>query len=159
MPVEYVAGDLFLSGAQALAHGCNCRGRMGAGIAVEFKRRFPEMYHEYRRRCRAGEFTPGNYYLEKATQPWVLNLATQSTKAGAQQEFIETCFHSLAERYAEEGITSIAMPRIAAGLGGLRWQDVKLLIDEILGPLPIPIHVFEEFVEGVAPAEGALDHV
>ena len=64
MPVRYIAGDLFANrvGAQALAHGCNCPGSMGAGIAVGFRDRYPEMYAEYRRRCKTSprELNPGD---------------------------------------------------------------------------------------------------
>ncbi len=55
MPIRYVAGDLFANDyqAQALAHGCNCQGSMGAGIAVGFREHYPAMYEEYHRRCKA----------------------------------------------------------------------------------------------------------
>jgi O-acetyl-ADP-ribose deacetylase (regulator of RNase III) len=70
MPVETVKGDLFANRfkAQALAHGCNCQGSMGAGIATGFRDRYPEMYAEYRRRCKAQprEFNPGDAWLWKA---------------------------------------------------------------------------------------------
>jgi O-acetyl-ADP-ribose deacetylase (regulator of RNase III) len=69
MPVHYISGDLLTNGvgAQALAHGCNCRGSMGAGIAAGFRERYPEMYEEYRRRCKATprEFNPGDVFLYK----------------------------------------------------------------------------------------------
>ena len=77
MPVRFVSGDLFLSRAQTLPHGVNCRGRMGAGIALDFRRRFPEMFEEYRRRCRQGTLRPGGALLWTQNDPWVLNLATQ----------------------------------------------------------------------------------
>lgn len=67
MPIRFVSGDLFSNAfrAKAFAHGCNCRGSMAAGIAVGFKERYPEMYEEYRRRCKAKprEFNPGDVFL------------------------------------------------------------------------------------------------
>jgi hypothetical protein len=82
MPIQFVAGDLFANrfGAWALAHGCNCQGSMGAGIATGFRDRYPAMYAEYRRRCKAQphQFNLGDAFLWKADdQPWVFNLATQ----------------------------------------------------------------------------------
>ena len=150
MPIKYVSGDLFLTEAQTLAHGCNCRGRMGAGVAREFKARFPGMFKEYRRRCHSGEFQTGGYYLEKKTTPWVLNLATQADLGGATLEYVSACFAAVAANFEEEGITSLAMPRIAAGLGHLEWDDV---IEEHLGVLPIPVIVYEKFISGVAADE------
>ena len=60
MPIEFVSGDLFDNAydAQAFAHGCNCQGSMGAGIAKTFRARYPEMYDEYSRRCKAQPLYP-----------------------------------------------------------------------------------------------------
>src|SRR5690349_5195726 len=82
MPIQFVSGDLFANrcGAQALAHGCNCQGSMGAGIATGFRDRYAEMYAEYRRRCKAKprEFSLGDAWLWKdEKKPWVFNLGTQ----------------------------------------------------------------------------------
>src|SRR2546423_10973283 len=96
MPIEFVAGDLFANrfGAQALAHGCNCQGSMGAGIAKGFRERYPQMYEAYRRRCKAQprRFNLGDAWLWKAEdRPWVFNLATQEGywHARASHEAIE----------------------------------------------------------------------
>ncbi len=149
MPVVFCKGDLFLSGAQTLAHGCNCRGVMGAGIAVAFKKRFLDMFERYKHVCTFGEFTPGKAYVDKKCTPWVLNLATQWAFSGAELKFIKQTFQWIADKYQEEEITSIAMPQIGAGYGGLNWHSVKELITDILHPLPIPIYVYEKFVLGV----------
>lgn len=90
-------------------------------------------------------FEPGGYFLKKDSEPWVLNLATQDSRGGAEIEFVEECLENFTDYYKEEGITSLAIPRIAAGLGGLEWEDVKELLNEVLGPLPIPIYVYENF--------------
>src|SRR3982750_606755 len=70
MPIKFVSGDLFENGlhAQAFAHGCNCQGSMGAGVAKTFRARYPEMYEEYRQRCKAEPrlFNLGDCWLWKA---------------------------------------------------------------------------------------------
>src|SRR5262245_30745605 len=81
MPVEFVSGDPVANRfkAQALAHGCNCQGSMGAGIAKGFRDRYPAMYEEYRR-CKAEyrRFNLGDAWLWKSDgRPWVFNLGTQ----------------------------------------------------------------------------------
>jgi O-acetyl-ADP-ribose deacetylase (regulator of RNase III) len=58
-----VTGDLFNLGLPAVGHGCNCAGAMGAGIAVEFKRWFPAMYQQYRRRCQQGGLQLGDVFV------------------------------------------------------------------------------------------------
>ena len=147
MPVIFVKGDLFLSDVQTIAHGVNCKGRMGAGIAVQFKSKYPEMYKKYRNLCHKNILRPGGVYLEKETIPWVLNLATQADLGGARIEYIADCFKWIAENYENEGIKSLAMPRIGAGLGRLDWDDVKTMIYEFLDPLPVKIIIYEEYVE------------
>ena len=68
MPIGFETGDIFATlGVSAFAHGCNCAGAMGKGIAVSFRERWPKMYEEYRRRCKAGEFKLGDVFIwEKA---------------------------------------------------------------------------------------------
>src|SRR5437868_13776170 len=82
MPIQFVSGDLFANEfeTEAFAHGCNCQGSMGAGIAKGFRERYPEMYEHYRARCKAEprEFNLGDAWLWKdERRPWVFNLGTQ----------------------------------------------------------------------------------
>jgi O-acetyl-ADP-ribose deacetylase (regulator of RNase III) len=146
MSIQFVSGDIFLTGANAIAHGCNCRGRMGAGIAKDIKAMHPEMFQEYRRRCYKKQFIPGSYYLYKNNIPWILNWATQDILEGAKPEYLEMCLHSFIDYYQEENLTSLAVPRIAAGLGGLVWEDVRSILIDYLDPLPIPVVVYEEYI-------------
>ena len=82
MPIQFVTGDLFQNRvkAEALAHGCNCAASMGAGIAVGFKERYPAMFEEYKRRCKARPptFTLGSvFFWHEDGKPAVFNLGTQ----------------------------------------------------------------------------------
>ena len=149
MAVRFVSGDIFCTEAQTITQGCNCRGRMGAGIALEFKRRYPEMFKEYKYLCHKGLFVPSGHFLYKMSSPWILNFATQDTIGGAKIEFVEKCLSDFSEYYTEKGITSLAMPRIAAGLGGIEWQDIKQLIFKVFDPMEIPIYVYEVFQQEI----------
>src|SRR2546423_7504633 len=102
MAISFVTGDLFAIRfqVQAFAHGCNCQGSMGAGIAKTFRARYPEMYEEYRRRCKAAprQFNLGDCWLWKADdQPWVFNLATQEGywRSRASYEAIEAVMREM----------------------------------------------------------------
>src|SRR5262249_13547052 len=126
MPVAFVTGDLFVNrfGAQALAHGCNCQGSMGGGIATGFRDRYPAMYAEYRRRCKARprEFNLGDAFLWRADdKPWVFNLGTQEDvwRARASYQAVEAALTSMREQADREGVASIAVPRVGAGYGGV----------------------------------------
>jgi O-acetyl-ADP-ribose deacetylase (regulator of RNase III) len=88
----------------------------------------------------------GGYFLYKQSSPWILNLATQDTKFGVKMEYVERCLVGLSEYFGSEGITSLAIPRIGAGLGGLDWHEVKKLIVDILDPIPLEVFVYEEYV-------------
>lgn len=155
MPIVYLSGDLFVNrvGAQAFAHGCNCQGSMGAGIAIEFKRRYPEMFDVYRALCKADprQFNPGDcFFWRAADQPSVFNLATQEDywRSRATYEAIRAALTSMRQQADREGITSIAMPRIGAGYGGLSWKKVRTIIDEVFGDWSGDLYVYEEYVEG-----------
>src|SRR5262249_17086018 len=152
-PIHFLAGDLFANEirAQAFAHGCNCQGSMGAGIAKGFRQRYPEMYEEYRARCKAKprKFNLGDAWLWKAQgQPWVFNLGTQETywRGRATYEAIEQALTSMKKQAVREDIRSIALPRIGAGFGGLSWKKVRAVIERVLSDWPGTLYVYEEFV-------------
>lgn len=150
MPIIYCNGDIFLSQAQTLAHGCNCAGVMGAGIAKEFKKRFPEMFWEYHYRCVNGMFIPGDYWLCKSTSPWwVLNLATQYSTHGADAELVMKSLTALKDSYESVGIKSIAMPLIATGLGGLTSLEIYGILDEVFQDCELPIFVYHVYEKNV----------
>jgi len=160
MPVTFVSGDLFVNriGAQALAHGCNCQGSMGAGIATGFRDRYPEMFAEYRRRCKAEprEFNLGDAFLWKADdRPWVFDLGTQEGvwRARASYEAIEASLTSMREQADREGITSIAVPQIGVGYGGLSWKKVRAIIERVFAGWPGTLYVYEEYAPEEAESE------
>lgn len=157
MAISYVSGDLFTNAyaAQAFAHGCNCSGAMGAGIAVGFRMRYPAMYEEYRRRCKASprEFNPGDVFLWKdADQPWVFNLATQEDywRSRATYETVEQALETMRELASAEGVRSIAMPRIGVGYGGLSWRRVREIVERVFASWQDALYVYDAYVPTTA---------
>ena len=152
MTVEYVSGDIFTNrnNAEALAHGCNCKGAMGAGIAKGFRERYPEMYEVYRRRCKAEprDFNLGDSFLWKDNdKPDVFNLGTQEHywRCRASYDAIEKALEKMKNQANQEGIKSVAMPRIGAGYGGLSWKKVRLIVERIFNDWPGTLYVYEEY--------------
>lgn len=135
MPVEYRTGDLFLSDADALAHGCNCQGVMGAGIAVQFKKRYPEMFKQYQEECRTKRFVIGSVLPYFASDGrLIFNLGTQKYPGpNADLKAIEHCLYVITSypTRKNETLKSIALPRIGCGLGGLSWKDVQEVIEGV----------------------------
>jgi ribA/ribD-fused uncharacterized protein len=165
MPILYVSGDLFDNAhhAQAFAHGCNCQGSMGAGVAKTFRSRYPEMYEKYRRRCKAEprQFNLGDCWLWKAgDHPWVFNLGTQEGywRARASYEAIETSLRAMRAQADAEGITRIAIPRIGVGYGGLSWKKVRAIVETVFGDWSDTPVVYEEFVPGDTEQPASQDH-
>ena len=157
MPICFVSGDLFANEhhVQTFAHGCNCQGSMGAGIAKTFRARYPAMYEEYRRRCKAEprQFNLGDCWLwEAENQPWVFNLGTQEGywRSRASYEAIEASLREKMRQADARGVTSIAIPRIGVGYGGLSWRKVRVIIEAAFSDWPGTLVVYEEFVPGDA---------
>lgn len=155
MSVRFVQGDIFETQPQvALAHGCNCAGAMGKGIAVEFKRRWPEMYAIYKRMCDRGEFGCGDVFAWKdvASGRTIFNLGTQKTwKTKATSEAISSSLKKAVNTAEESSIAVVCMPLIGAGLGGLDANVVRDLILEIAGPSAVSFVVCAEYAAGISP--------
>ena len=150
MAARFVVGDLFASsGLPALAHGCNCAGAMGKGIAVEFKRRFPEMFEEYRERCRDGRFGLGEVFAWEEGDVVVFNLGTQKTwRTKASLEAVKSALRGMIAEAEERGIVRVGLPRIGAGLGGLDWGLVREEIEDLAKDTNVELVVFEQFEAG-----------
>jgi O-acetyl-ADP-ribose deacetylase (regulator of RNase III) len=154
MPISFISGDLFVNRvkAEALAHGCNCAGSMGAGIAVGFKERYPAMFEEFKRRCKGKppEFTLGDVFMwQEEGKPAVFNLGTQPRPGrGATYPIVEAALKALRDAADEAGIRSIAIPKIGAGYGGLSWKKVKVQIEAIFADWSGMLYVYEELKEG-----------
>lgn len=153
MPIEFVSGDLFANahGVEAFAHGCNCQGSMGAGVARGFRDRYPEMYEQFRLRCKADprQFNLGDAWLWKNEgQTSVFNLGTQEKfwHARASYEAVEEALVTMREQADAECITSVAIPRIGVGYGGLSWKKVRVIVERVFADWPGRLVVYEEFV-------------
>ncbi len=154
MPIHYVAGDLLQNrhALQAFAHGCNLQGLMGAGIAVQFRERFPAMYAEYRRRCKVKprEFNLGDVFAwQEAGQPIVYNLGTQVQPGrGATYAAVTLALREMKRQADAQAVKRIGMPRIAAGYGGLSWKKVKAIVETVFQDWAGDLFVYEEYVPG-----------
>ena len=141
-------GNIFaIENVSSYAHGCNCAGAMGKGIAVQFKDKFPAMYAEYKAICKNGQYRPGDVFDYNYGRGHVYNLATQvSWRTKAEIGFIRSAVERMFELAGTGGVTAIAMPAIGAGLGGLKWNDVKTALTEIAAAYPdIDLYVVEKF--------------
>jgi O-acetyl-ADP-ribose deacetylase (regulator of RNase III) len=148
MPARFTEGDMFaVEGIRAWAHGCNCAGSMGAGVAVEFKRRFPRMFDEYRVRCADGRFGLGDVFVWSEGDMTVYNLGTQEHwRKKAQPAALMKAVGRMVSLAEKGGVDRIAMPRIGAGLGGLDWPRVRSMLELAGETTTVELVVFELYV-------------
>lgn len=120
-------GDLFNTQAKGIGHGVNCRGLMGAGIAVPFRDKFPLMYEEYKIRCERGYLVPGEIFAYYAGDGrWVYNIASQFEPGPNANLWALTRGVNRALSHARAfGVDRIALPQIGCGIGGLTWPEVR----------------------------------
>ena len=151
--ISFVSGDLLAaSDLDAIAHGCNCGGVMGAGIAVPIRERWPAMFTEYRRRCRTGEFDLGDVFAWRGRDLVVFNLGTQKRHGSvALLGAIETAVTTMVAMAPELGVRRIGVPRIGAGLGKLSWASVRAILEQVGASTPVELVVFDRYVAGQRP--------
>jgi len=151
MPIKFVKGDMFSTPMlTSYAHGCNCAGAMGKGVAVEFKKRWPRMFLSYKEKCKSNLFNPGDVFMWQEQGITVFNLGTQkSWRTKATLNAVENSLLSMLDIAEENSITHIGVPRIGAGLGGLLWEDVKSTLFRVSDGRKVNLIVFEDFVLGL----------
>jgi O-acetyl-ADP-ribose deacetylase (regulator of RNase III) len=120
-------GDLFTSNTDAIGHGVNCQGLMGAGIARKFRELWPDMYNEYKKLCQEGLLRPGQIYPYRTyASGVVINIATQEYPGpDANYVWLERGVNNALAFCEERGLTSLALPRLGCGIGGLDWNLVR----------------------------------
>jgi O-acetyl-ADP-ribose deacetylase (regulator of RNase III) len=137
-------GDLFTSDAPAIGHGVNTVGVMGSGIAVMFKKHHPGMYDVYREMCQDKDLNPGEIFVwldEK--QRYIYNIASQDNPgSNARLEWLEAGLHEALTDADARGLDRIALPRIGAGIGGLDWESVYLLMQVLVRNYECDIEVW-----------------
>jgi len=145
--VKVVVGNLFDSEAQTLVNTVNCVGVMGKGIALEFRKRFPDMYEDYVRRCERREVRLGRPYLfRRPAPPHILNFPTKNHwRSPSRLEDIVRGLDYLREHYREWGITSLAVPPLGSGHGQLEWRVVGPTLYRQLKEFDIPIELYAPF--------------
>jgi uncharacterized protein YwgA/O-acetyl-ADP-ribose deacetylase (regulator of RNase III) len=137
-------GNLLESPAQTLINTVNTVGVMGKGIALEFKKRFPDMFKDYEARCEAGLVRLGEPYLYRTLlPPWIINFPTKGHwRAVSRLSDIERGLQYLAAHLEEWGVESLAVPPLGCGHGQLEWAVVGPTIYRHLEHLPLPVELY-----------------
>ena len=147
--ISFKSGDLLAEDAEALVNTVNCVGVMGRGIALQFKKAFPDNFRAYAAACKRGEIAPGRMFVFETgglTNPrYIINFPTKRHWRGASRiGDIQAGLDALVREIGNRSIASIAIPPLGSGLGGLDWGEVRPLIEEALrGFNDLRVVVFE----------------
>jgi len=137
---------MFESKAQTLINTVNTVGVMGKGIALEFKKRFPEMYQDYLARCQAGRVKLGEPYLYKQARPWIINFPTKDHwRSVSRITDIVLGLKYLYEHYRSWGVESMAVPPLGCGSGQLEWRVVGRTLYRWLKRFDIPVELYAPY--------------
>jgi O-acetyl-ADP-ribose deacetylase (regulator of RNase III) len=146
--ISYTTGDLLAADVDALVNTVNCVGIMGRGVALQFKKAFPENFRAYETACKRGDVVPGRMFVfatGRLNPQFVINFPTKRHWRGKSRiEDIESGLVALRREIVERGLQSIALPPLGSGLGGLPWPEVRKRIAETLAGLDtVDVRVFE----------------
>ncbi|MFH1023048.1 MAG: macro domain-containing protein [Planctomycetota bacterium] len=155
--MKVLVGDIFQSKAQTLINTVNCVGIMGKGIALEFKKRFPEMFEDYVKRCAAREVKLGIPYLYKTLfPPQIINFPTKDHwKSLSKIGDIEQGLQYLLSHHEEWGVSSLAVPPLGCGNGQQEWRNVGPLIYRYIKEMNIQVEMYAPY--GTHPKELTVD--
>jgi O-acetyl-ADP-ribose deacetylase (regulator of RNase III) len=146
--VEFVSGNLLEADVDALVNTVNTKGVMGKGIALQFRRAFPENYEAYRAACDAGKVELGQMFVVRTGRlkgpRLIINFPTKAHwKSRSRLGDIEAGLRDLCRVLDEHDVESVALPPLGCGLGGLNWADVRPRIEAALKDMPVKTFVFE----------------
>lgn len=151
-----VEGDILLSDAQAIAHGVAANDPMNQGLALTLHERYPAMHKDFHHWCHVNHPKPGEAWVWGGAEGVrIVNLLTQDGGYGgggkpekATVSNVNHALRALKKIIQNEGFGSVALPRLATGVGGLDWNEVKPLIESQLGDLDIPVYIYTVFHKG-----------
>ena len=142
--VEIVQGDLFDADVAALVNPVHCAGLMKRGLCRQFKARFPDNFNQYKAACEAGALAPGDVLVHdrgglfgEAQRPrYILNVATKDHwRDASSAAHIESGMASIVEELKGRALSSVAVPALGCGGGGLDWTTVRPLLTASLDAL------------------------
>ena len=159
--IHEVAGDILLTGAKAVAHGIAPHDHFNQGLALSLREEWPALAKDFRHFCHTESPKPGEIWVWKGVNgKFIVNLITQEgnnehgNKPGkAKVEYVNRSLKLLAKFLIDENISSVALPKVATGVGGLTWEAVLPLIKTHLGDSGAEVFLYTTFKKGVKAEE------
>ncbi|MCC7250042.1 MAG: macro domain-containing protein [Lysobacter sp.] len=162
--IHEVSGDILKSRAQAIAHGVAPNDDFHTGLALSLREHAPALYKDFRHFCQSTHPKSGGLWTwAGADGRRIVNLFTQDGAEGHHggkpgKATLSNVRHAMKALRAEidaQKIASIALPRLATGVGGLDWADVRPVVYEYLADAGIPVYIYTTFHAGMTADEPA----
>ncbi len=159
--IHEVAGDILLTNAQAIAHGVAPHDHFDRGLALSLREDWPAMYKDFRHYCQQSSPATGTLWAWAGVggRRIVCLFTQQPVPEGgghpghATLANVNHALHALRNHVLSEKFTSLALPKLATGVGGLKWEEVQPFVLKNLGDLPIPVLLYTAFHKGVKAVE------
>lgn len=161
--INKVNGDILKSKCHVIAHGVSPNDDFKVGLALALRENWPAMYKDFRHYTQTANPKPGTLWTWGGVGgSRIINLLTQEGSEGhrpasggkATLSHVAHCLKALHKEVLDNAFTSVALPRLATGAGGLEWKDVEPLIHEHLSDLNIPIIIYDQYTAGLKADEG-----
>jgi O-acetyl-ADP-ribose deacetylase (regulator of RNase III) len=159
--IHELHGDILLSSAAAIAHGVSPGDHFGEGLALQLREQWPAMVRDFRHYCHNSHPKVGELWTWAApTGLRIVNLLTQEAAPDeharpgrAKLEHVNHALRALRKLVETEKLRSVALPKLATGVGGLSWPEVRGLIDQHLADFAGPVYLYTLYQKGVAAVE------
>ncbi|MBZ4194391.1 MAG: macro domain-containing protein, partial [Candidatus Contendobacter sp.] len=144
MSINIIEGSIFTSKCKTLVNTVNCVGVMGAGIALEYRLRYPDMYKKYVEICVKNQLSVGNLWLYKSDAKWILNFPTKKHwRYPSKKEYLNNGLKKFLETYESKGITTIAFPLLGTDKGGIDQDESLQIMKSHLNHISIDIEIYK----------------
>lgn len=159
--IEFVTGDILKSKAEAIAHGVAPNDHFNQGLAMSLREQWPSLYKDFRHYCHTQKIDEGEVWAWKGAEgPIIFNLFTQeraATKDGhpgkASESYVNTSLKNLHKEIQKKNVKSLAITRLATGVGGLSWDVVKPLLLKHFEASDAKIFVYEKYQKDLSATE------
>lgn len=172
--IEYGAKDIFDCDAECIVNPVNSKVHLlkpghQMGLAGTFEEKFPAIQASLKEMCKIGQMQPGRVQFQRVDRKTgnkskdgdliIANLATKDHwQPPSKMEWVKRGSEKLAEKLAEFGVKSVAIPPLGTGYGKLDWKDVQREMHIALKPLAdkgVKVMILGEDVNGYM-KEGAV---